>query len=142
MVGGTIFHREVIPREISRALVLNLSGEHGGAHVPPRRSLSLTQPSLLSRATRRSSGPDGSNDCLPLVLGDGAFVGRVLWVFHCEFEAANTVSDSFAEFRKLFSPEYEQSNPKKSLADAWVEKVLRAFCVSFVFKILVDHGIE
>jgi hypothetical protein len=52
MVGGTIFHREVIPREISRALVLNLSGEHGGAHVPPRRSLSLTQPSLLSRATR------------------------------------------------------------------------------------------
>jgi len=52
MVGGTIFHREVIPREISRALVLNLSGEHGGAHVPPRRSLSLTQPSLLSMATR------------------------------------------------------------------------------------------
>ena len=27
MVGGTIFHREVIQREISRVLVLNLSGE-------------------------------------------------------------------------------------------------------------------
>jgi len=26
MVGGTIFHRDVIQREISRALVLNLSG--------------------------------------------------------------------------------------------------------------------
>jgi hypothetical protein len=26
MVGGTTFHREVIEREISRALVLNLSG--------------------------------------------------------------------------------------------------------------------
>jgi hypothetical protein len=27
MVGGTIFHREVIQREISRVLVLNLSGK-------------------------------------------------------------------------------------------------------------------
>ena len=27
MVGGTIFHRDVIQREISRALVLNLSGK-------------------------------------------------------------------------------------------------------------------
>jgi hypothetical protein len=39
MVGGTIFHREMIPREISRALVLNLSGETSGAKTPPRRSL-------------------------------------------------------------------------------------------------------
>jgi hypothetical protein len=31
MVGGTIFHRWVIQREISRALVLNLSGEKSGA---------------------------------------------------------------------------------------------------------------
>ena len=52
MVGGTIFHREMIPREISRALVLNLSGETSGAKTPPRRSLPLTEPSLLSRATR------------------------------------------------------------------------------------------
>ena len=28
MVGGTMFHRWVIQREISRALVLNLSGEY------------------------------------------------------------------------------------------------------------------
>ena len=27
MVGGTIFHRKVIQREISRVLVLNLSGK-------------------------------------------------------------------------------------------------------------------
>jgi len=27
MVGGTIFHREMIQREISRVLVLNLSGQ-------------------------------------------------------------------------------------------------------------------
>jgi hypothetical protein len=27
MVGGTIFHREMIQREISRVLVLNLSGK-------------------------------------------------------------------------------------------------------------------
>jgi hypothetical protein len=52
MVGGTIFHREMIPREISRALVLNLSGETSGAKTPPRRSLPLTEPSLLSRGTR------------------------------------------------------------------------------------------
>jgi hypothetical protein len=51
MVGGTIFHREVISREISRALVLNLSGKASGAHTPPRTSLPLTVPSLLSRAT-------------------------------------------------------------------------------------------
>jgi hypothetical protein len=31
MVGGTTFHREMIEREISRALVLNLSGKDNGA---------------------------------------------------------------------------------------------------------------
>ena len=31
MVGGTIFHRRVIQREISRVLVLNLSGNASGA---------------------------------------------------------------------------------------------------------------
>jgi hypothetical protein len=40
MVGGTIFHREMIPHEISRALVLKLSGEkavqkHGLGEVCP-----------------------------------------------------------------------------------------------------------
>jgi len=39
MVGGTIFHREVIPREISRALVLNLSGKESGASALPRISM-------------------------------------------------------------------------------------------------------
>jgi hypothetical protein len=32
MVGGTTFRRRVISREISRVLVLNLSGKKGGAH--------------------------------------------------------------------------------------------------------------
>ncbi len=31
MVGGTIFHRKMISREISRVLVLNLSGKRGGS---------------------------------------------------------------------------------------------------------------
>ena len=53
MVGGTIFHREVIPREISRALVLNLSGKANGDKNTAGRSLPLTQPSLLSRVTPR-----------------------------------------------------------------------------------------
>ena len=35
MVGGTIFHRRVIQREISRVLVLN-PGEKNGAYAPPR----------------------------------------------------------------------------------------------------------
>jgi hypothetical protein len=51
MVGGTIFHRWVIQREISRVLVLNLSGKANGAQNTDRRSLSLTAPSLLSRGT-------------------------------------------------------------------------------------------
>src|SRR6266700_2063995 len=52
MVGGTTFHRNVISREISRVLFLNLSGAHGGPEKSPGRRLPLTQPSLLSRATR------------------------------------------------------------------------------------------
>src|SRR6266849_9278144 len=52
MVGGTTFHREMIQREISRALVLNLSGKASGATALPRIFLSLTAPSLLSRPTR------------------------------------------------------------------------------------------
>jgi hypothetical protein len=43
----------VIQREISRVLVLNLSGNTNGAQNTDRRSLSLTTPSLLSRATLR-----------------------------------------------------------------------------------------
>jgi hypothetical protein len=48
MVGGTIFHRRVIQREISRVLVLNLSGKAGGAGAPPRTTMPLTEDSLLS----------------------------------------------------------------------------------------------
>jgi hypothetical protein len=51
-----------------------------------------------------------------------AFVGRAI-VFHCGFEAANTFSDSFAEFRKLLRAEHEEQF-RRSPADAWVEKVL------------------
>ena|SRR5579885_1975122 len=53
MVGGTIFHRRVIQREISRVLVLNLlwHDNAGGACAPPRITMSLTEPSLLSRGT-------------------------------------------------------------------------------------------
>lgn len=57
MVGGTIFHREVIQREISRVLVLNLSGKTNGAQNTDRISLSLTLPSLLSRGTLESYAP-------------------------------------------------------------------------------------
>ncbi len=35
MVGGTIFHREMIQREISRVLVLNLSGEKAVPRTAP-----------------------------------------------------------------------------------------------------------
>ncbi len=54
MVGGAILYREVIQREISRVLALNLSGEKSGASALHRRSLPLTEPSLLSRGTLRS----------------------------------------------------------------------------------------
>jgi hypothetical protein len=39
-----------------------------------------------------------------------AFVWRVRLIFHCGFEAANSISDSFAEFRQLLRSEDEQSN--------------------------------
>jgi len=61
MVGGAILYREVIQREISRVLVLNLSGKKSGASALHRRSLPLTEPSLLSKGTLKSSA-DG--DCL------------------------------------------------------------------------------
>jgi hypothetical protein len=41
----------MIQREISRVLVLNISGEENGAQNTDRRSLSSTTPSLLSRAS-------------------------------------------------------------------------------------------
>ncbi len=50
MGGGTTSSaEEMIQREISRVLVLNLSGQRSGAPALPRRSLSLTAPSLLSK---------------------------------------------------------------------------------------------
>ena len=45
------FHRKMIQREISRVLVLNLSGKTSGAPALPRTILPLTPPSLLSRGT-------------------------------------------------------------------------------------------
>src|SRR5438132_4141962 len=64
--------------------------------------------------TKRIAATGKSNAFLPPVLGGGAFLGRVLMVFHGHggFKPANTVSDSFAEFGKFFRPEHEQSNPK------------------------------
>src|SRR6267154_6308876 len=54
MGGGTIlFRRKMIQREISRALVLNLSGKASGARHCLGYFLSLTAPSLLSRGTPR-----------------------------------------------------------------------------------------
>jgi hypothetical protein len=60
MVGGTIFHREVIQREISRVLVLNLLWRKKRCFGTARDIFALTEPSLLSRATRHEppAGPD------------------------------------------------------------------------------------
>ena len=54
MVGGTIFHRKVIQREISRVLVLNQSGDKETVPNTDGISLSLTPPSFLSRGNRQS----------------------------------------------------------------------------------------
>src|SRR5438270_2096835 len=45
------FHRRVIEREISRVLVLNLSGKAAVLIALPRITMPLTKPSLLSRGT-------------------------------------------------------------------------------------------
>ncbi|PYV98085.1 MAG: hypothetical protein DMG89_12180, partial [Acidobacteria bacterium] len=51
----TIFHRDVIQREISRVLVLNLLAKTRCSALQ-RRSLSLTTPSLLSRGSLSKFG--------------------------------------------------------------------------------------
>src|SRR5438552_11696676 len=55
MVGGTIFHRDVIQREISRVLVLNLWRKTRCSALQ-RRSSSLTTPSLLLRGSLNCGG--------------------------------------------------------------------------------------
>ena len=49
----------MIQREISRVLVLNLSGKVAVLIALPRITMPLTEPSLLSRGTRRSDGVPG-----------------------------------------------------------------------------------
>ena len=67
MVGGTIFHRWVIQREISRVLVLNLlwHGKPRGAQAPPRITMLLTLSSLLSRATQGYASFKRAKDAPP-----------------------------------------------------------------------------
>jgi hypothetical protein len=72
MVGGTIFHRTVIQREISRVLVLNLSGKKKGAQNTDGRSLSLTAPSLLSM------GSYVKNDLVPHHRGVCSWFGLTI----------------------------------------------------------------
>ena len=50
MFGGTMFHREMIQREISRVLVLNPSGKKRCSGTA-QDIFALTEPSLLSRRT-------------------------------------------------------------------------------------------
>src|SRR5579863_2748500 len=67
----------MIQREISRVLVLNLSGDTNGDKNTDRRSLSLTLPSLLSRGSliRKGGclGESGENGFNPEELSE---VGR------------------------------------------------------------------
>jgi hypothetical protein len=68
MVGGTMFRRRVIQREISRALVLNPLWQKAVLIAPPRISLSLTPPSLLSRGTRQQRALQRKEDSFLLFL--------------------------------------------------------------------------
>src|SRR5713101_7505711 len=94
-------------------------------------------------------GVDGLNLCLSfvLVLGGGVFLGRVLMVFHCHcgFETAYAVSDSFAEFGKLFGSEYEQSDPKNYQEMHGLKESFEHY-VDLAFKMFVadtvDRGIQ
>src|SRR5216683_3791921 len=94
-------------------------------------------------------GVDGLNLCLSfvLVLGGGVFLGRVLMVFHCHcgFETAYAVSDSFAEFGKLFGSEYEQSDPKNYQQMHGLKESFEHY-VDLAFKMFVadtvDRGIQ
>jgi hypothetical protein len=56
MVGGTTFHREMIQREVSRVLVLNLSGKASGAYAPPRRNYALDRAFALIEGHPIESG--------------------------------------------------------------------------------------
>jgi hypothetical protein len=64
MVGGTIFHRGMIQREISRVLVLNLSGKANGCSKHPQEIFVLDsafaliegQPPVVSSSCTSSAG--------------------------------------------------------------------------------------
>src|ERR1019366_5418750 len=117
MVGGTIFHREMIQREISRALVLNLSGKASGAPTLHRRSLPLTEPSLLSRAPARGRITEVT-PCVPAPaqlrckIAAGSSVRRRYDKTNCCFHAAdrleccmvNTGSSSTHQCRRKCTP--------------------------------------
>jgi hypothetical protein len=44
------------------------------------------------------------------MIGDDGFVGGIEVLFHRRFEAADTLSDSFAELGQLLTSEHEQRN--------------------------------
>src|ERR1035441_4115444 len=73
MVGGTTSPPQSDSRESSRALVLNLSGETSGAQAPPRKTMSLTTPSLLSRGTQLSRSHRLSGQVRATLLFAGHF---------------------------------------------------------------------
>jgi hypothetical protein len=61
------------------------------------------------------------------VVGNGGCccAGRLLFIVNGCFEAADTFSDSFPEFRKLFRSEDQQF--RRLLAAAWAETVLQTY---------------
>ncbi len=71
----------VIQPEIFRVLILNLSGKPGGADAPPRTTMPLTVPSLLSRATRPPVGFLAPSN--PLFLADSMVASRILFFVYC-----------------------------------------------------------
>jgi hypothetical protein len=83
MFGGTIFHRWMIQCEISRVLVLNLSGKTSGASARYRITTPLTPPSLLSRDTpapQRSYTPGATlGDLITLKLARSVCGKPAVW---------------------------------------------------------------
>src|SRR2546428_10552928 len=78
MVGGTT-PPQSDSGEISRVLVLNLLWQTSGAHAPPRRSVPLTTPSLLSRANPRCARSPVSCGTQTPVRVPQAFLSATWW---------------------------------------------------------------
>ena len=119
MVGGTKFHRRVIPGEISRVLVLNSLGRNLRCCRTAQENYALTETSLLSRGTLGLCGPPATH----AVRGRGR--PRHISIFNTRTRrcSAPQVPESLTRRNVLLYLLFQQLERERSVAEHHVVKV-------------------